>query len=251
MRPPEQFGRRPGSGLDRALSKLGFCSRSQARELILGGQVSVDGKICRDPEMAVDWQRRTIQVHGQRLGAAARVYLMLNKPRGLVTTRADEQERATVYDCLAGKDLPWVGPVGRLDKASEGLLLFTNDNAWAEQILAPENHVPKTYHVQIDCLPGPELCPALVEGVTAPDGEVLAARQARVLRQGGRNSWLEIVLEEGRNRHIRRLLEARGVQVLRLIRIAIGRLELGSLAKGQVRHLTRAEIAAMGRALAA
>ena len=134
-----------------------------------------------------------------------------------------------------------MAPVGRLDKASEGLLLLTNDTAWAARITAPESHLDKTYHVQVDCLADEDLARRIQAGAEA-EGELLAARRVSVLRHGTRNSWLEIVLDEGKNRHIRRLLAALGVGVMRLVRVTIGPLPLGDLAKGQFRHLTSSEV---------
>jgi 23S rRNA pseudouridine2605 synthase len=233
--------RRPGAGLARALSKLGFCSRTRAKALVLDGRVQVKGNVCREPGAPVDPERDRIQVDGCRLDGAVKIYLMLNKPRGLVTTAADEKGRGTIYSCLAEVDLPWLAPVGRLDKASEGLLLLTNDTKWAARILAPETHLAKTYHVQVDCLVDETLRQRLLDGVGTDQGNFLAARKVRVLRQGQRNSWIEVLLEEGKNRHIRRLLEALGVNVLRLVRVAIGPLRLGKLAKGEFRHLTDEE----------
>jgi 23S rRNA pseudouridine2605 synthase len=233
------------SGLARALSKLGHCSRRQAMELVAAGRVRVNGTGVRDPERPVVPGRDRIEVDGQPIVAAAAVYLMLNKPRGLVTTAADERGRDTVFRCLADPGLPFVSPVGRLDQASEGLLLFTNDTAWAARVTDPASNLPKRYHVQVDCVAEAALCRRLVTGAEA-DGELLAVTQAEVLRCGTRNSWLEIVLSEGRNRHIRRLLGACGVNVLRLIRVAIGPLPLGALPKGAFRHLTAEEVQALG-----
>jgi 23S rRNA pseudouridine2605 synthase len=192
----------------------------------------------------VDLERDRIELEGKRLEPVQKVYLMLNKPRGLVTTASDEKGRETVFSCLAGKGLPHVSPVGRLDKASEGLLLFTNDTEWAARITTPEGELEKEYHVQVDRLADEMLASRVMAGVSA-GGDFLKAKRATVLRQGTRNSWLEIVLEEGKNRHIRRLLEASGVGVMRLMRVRIGRLELGELAKGQWRHLTQAEAGAL------
>ena len=132
--------------------------------------------------------------------------------------------------------------MGRLDKASEGLLLLTNDTAWAAKISGPESGVDKLYHVQVDCVAGSDLIARMERGVTVDGGDFLKAKRVRVLREGSRNSWLEVVLTEGKNRHIRRLLTALGVQTLRLIRIAVGSLELGRLPKGAFRHLTDQEI---------
>ena len=232
-------------GLARVLSKLGYCSRSEAFALVRAGKVQVDGSVARDPEAPVDATRTEIRVHGKPVGAVAKVYLMLNKPRGLVTTTQDEQGRDTVYECFGGAALPWMAPVGRLDKASEGLLLFTNDTEWAARILDPEEHVAKTYHAQVDCVPDAALLRRICAGRKMEDGEILSARSISLLRQGEKNSWLEIVLEEGRNRHIRRLLEGFEIEVLRLVRVAIGPLKLGTLQKRQWRHLTQEEMKSM------
>ena len=234
--------------LARALSKLGYCSRTQAQALIQAGRVQVNGTVQRAPSLRVDVRRDRITVDGQRVTAAAKVYLMLNKPRGLVTTTTDERGRETVYHCLADSSLPWVSPVGRLDKASEGLLLFTNDTQWAARILDPATHLDKTYHVQINRVADEHLLEQMRNGVVDA-GESLRAKGARLLRHGRRNSWLEIVLDEGKNRHIRRMLEALDVSVLRLVRVSIGLLELGDLKKGEYRHLTVAERNAVRRAI--
>lgn len=228
-----------GTGLARALSKLGFCSRSQAWDLIKAGRVQVNGVLVRDPERRTYPGRENIHVDGQPVRSTAKIYLMLNKPRGLITSASDEQGRETVFDCLQG--YPFVSPVGRLDKASEGLLLFTNDTQWAARITNPATHLDKTYHAQINSLPTPDLLGALGGG-TMSDGELLKSKQARVLREGIKNCWLEVVLDEGKNRHIRRLLEALNVEVLRLVRVQIGRLSLGNLGKGQVRELNASEV---------
>ncbi len=244
-RPPTRSATGARTGLARALSKLGFCSRSQAWKLIEAGRVRLNGRAVTDPEKPVDVPRDRIEVDGRDVRAEAKVYLMLNKPRGLVTTAADEQGRETVFQCLAGQGLPFVAPVGRLDLASEGLLLFTNDTAWAARITDPETHLEKTYHVQVDCAADESLARRVVEG-RAVDGEFLSAKRADILRRGGKNSWLEIVLDEGRNRHIRRLLAAFDIQVLRLVRVALGPLALGDLPKGGFRLLTGREISRLG-----
>jgi 23S rRNA pseudouridine2605 synthase len=235
----------PRTGLARALSKLGYCSRSQAAELIREGRVRVNGKLHRDPESPVNLQRDRIVVNDQPVEAPSKVYLMMNKPRGIVTTASDEKGRATVYSILRksglAPDLPWVAPVGRLDKASEGLLLLTNDSIWGARIAAPESHLDKTYHVQIATVASESLVSSLVHGVGDEDGVVLRAKRAQIIRAGKKNCWLEIMLDEGKNRQIRRMLAALAVETLRLVRIAIGPLHLGSLAKGSFRLLTRDE----------
>src|SRR5882672_6754737 len=235
-------------GLARALSKLGYCSRSQANELIRAGRVRLNGTRRRDPESAVRLGKDRIDVDNQPLEVSQRVYVMMNKPRGIVTTASDEKGRKTVYDFLA-PGLPWLAPVGRLDKASEGLLLLTNDSEWAGKVLAPETHLAKTYHVQIGKVAGQALLDSMLCGVKTPEGHALRAKRARILRSGEKNSWLEVVLDEGKNRQIRRILDYLGVEVLRLVRVLIGPLQLGELAKGDVRPLSSAEMLAVDRVL--
>lgn len=241
----------PGVSLPRALSKLGLCSRSEGERLVLAGRVRVNGRIARDPSLRVDLLRDAIRVDGAEVAAADKVYIALNKPRGLVTTRRDPRDRETVYQCLDGSGLPFIAPVGRLDKASEGLLFFTNDTHWGAALASPESRVEKVYHVQVGVVPDESLGRRIVDGVEAPlpgpqgGTEHLDARRASVLRTGARHGWLEVVLDEGRNRHIRRLLGALGVDVLRLVRVAIGGVPLGDLAKGAWRPLTPAEVEAL------
>jgi 23S rRNA pseudouridine2605 synthase len=247
-----------GFGLARALSKLGYCSRSRAAELIRAGRVSLNGKICRNPQAPVH-DPSQIAIDGRAAKAHEKVYIALNKPRGIVTTASDEKGRETVYAILdkhwatnsrsAKHSQPWVAPVGRLDKASEGLLLLTNDSKWGAQIAAPETHLEKIYHVQIGAIADNEFIQLLLRGVKTKEGTVLRAKQARRLREGEKNCWLEIVLDEGKNRHIRRMMQHMGVRVLRLVRVAIGPLQLGDLAKGQFRALTLDEKRILDHAL--
>lgn len=236
----------PRHGLARVLSRLGFCSRSQAEALVAAGRVTVNGVIETNPERPSDAGRDRIAVDGKDVQAPQRVYIALNKPRGIVVSAADERGRDTVYGLLEPAGLPWLGPVGRLDKASEGLLLLSNDSAWAAQITDPDGNLEKTYHVQVSGIPDTAVLDALRAGIVDA-GELLRARRATLLRAGARNAWLEVVLDEGRNRHIRRLLAALGFDVLRLIRVAIGALALGELAKGQWRELRHEEIALLAR----
>lgn len=230
-------------GLARVMSKRGLCSRSQAEAAIRAGRVTLDGRLVRDPQTptAAD---ASIAIDDVAVVAVARRYLMLNKPRGMLTTANDERGRDTVYALFADAGLPWIAPVGRLDKASEGLLLFSNDSEWAARISAPESLLEKTYHVQVDRLPDADLLARIQAGVR-DDGEWLAARSVMELRRGEKNAWLEIVLDEGRNRQIRRLLAALDVSVLRLIRVAVGSLQLGKLGKGQWRELSADEARAL------
>lgn len=228
-------------GVARILSKAGVCSRTQAAAHVAAGRVAVNGRPVRDPEHPVQEGIDRVTLDGAPLSAAVRRYVALNKPRGLVTTARDEAGRDTVYRCFDGAALPWLAPVGRLDRASEGLLLFSNDPAWAARITEPVHGLLKTYHVQVDTVPDAALLAALHAGENA-------ARSAALLRAGTKNAWLEIVLDEGRNRQIRRLLERHEVAVLRLVRVAIGPVALGELPKGAWRDLTAAEVSALQHA---
>lgn len=234
----------PRHGLARVLSKLGACSRSQAEQWIRAGRVSLDGRVVRDPYHPTLIDRQQVAVDGQLVKSAECIHVAFNKPRGLVVSAADEQGRATVYTALAAAGLPWLGPVGRLDKASEGLLLLSNDTTWAAGITDPATHLDKTYHVQVAGQPDAAALAAMQAGINDA-GDLLKARRATLLRVGEKNAWLEVVLDEGRNRHIRRLLAALGFDVLRLIRVAIGPLTLGELAKGQWRRLSADEVRAL------
>lgn len=231
-------------GLARAISKMGYCSRSRAEEAIRAGRVRINGAVRRNVEAPVHLDKDRVEIDGHKIKKAEKIYLMLNKPRGVVTTASDERGRETIYSFLQkykDNSVNWVAPVGRLDKTSEGLLLVTNDSEWAAKITSPERHVDKTYHVQIAGQATPGMIEELQQGFTVKDGEFLRVKNASVVRSGERNCWLEIVLDEGRNRHIRRMFETMDVEVLRLIRVAIGALKLGDLPKGEVRALSEQE----------
>ena len=254
----------PGrTGLARVLSKSGYCSRSSAGKLICEGRVRLNGRLVRDPEKPVVPGHDSIEVDGHKLGLAKRLYFVMNKPRGIVTSASDEKGRDTVYSLLP-EVRQWVAPVGRLDKASEGLLLLTNDSEWSARMASPERHIEKTYHVQVAAVADEELIQHITSGMrvassdrvigsagdpirpkarsfAVQDGDFLRVKRAAIVRVGKKNSWLEIVLDEGKNRQIRRLLAALGIEVLRLVRIAIGPLQLGDLPKGKVRELTQEE----------
>ncbi len=237
----------PRHGVARILSKLGRGSRTQAAQWVRDGRVRVNGRIVRDPEFPVRDGVDRVSLDDETPARAERQVIMLNKPRGLVTTARDERGRDTVYQCLAEANLPWLAPVGRLDKASEGLLLFSNDPAWAASITDPLTGPAKTYHVQINRIPDDSLLNLLTQGIVC-DGEYLCAKTAITLRAGERNAWLEIVLTEGRNRQIRRLLSALDIAVIRLVRVAVGNLELGALPKGQWREVSEQEISDLATA---
>jgi len=240
----------PRHGVARVISKLGLASRTQAAQWVREGRVMVNGKVVLDPEFPVRMGLDKIEVIGPGIAAEGIVSMpsfrcvMLNKPRGLVTSTHDEQGRDTVYRCFDGAGLPWLAPVGRLDKASEGLLLFCNNPVWAAGITDPATGPDKTYHVQIDRIPDDAFLESLRRGVLQKD-ETLMAKSVRIIRAGEKRSWLEIVLDEGRNRQIRRLLAAFDISVLRLIRVAIGPLALGDLPKGQWRDLSDEEITSL------
>jgi 23S rRNA pseudouridine2605 synthase len=223
------------------LSKLGHCSRSEGERLVTAGRVRVNDVVVREISARVVPETDRIEVDGAVVGKTTHVYLALNKPRGIVTTRSDPEGRPTIYDCFEGADLPFVGPVGRLDKASEGLLLLTNDTRWADALLDPSSHVDKTYHVQVR---GQDL-----ESVRERASE--AVKSIEPLRTGSRSTaWFTIVLDEGKNRQIRKIFEALDVEVMRLVRVSIGSIALGDLTKGEWRHLTATEVAALRKSAA-
>ena len=240
---PDRRSHPPGTvSIARALSKLGLCSRSEGTRLVEQGRVKVNGSIVRSIGARVSPEKDLIEVDGGSVRRAERIYIALNKPRGVVTTRRDPQGRETVYDLL-GPELGFVGPVGRLDKASEGLLLLTNDTRWSDRLLDPTSHVDKVYHVQVR---GEGLV-SVVDRVGAGVGD-LSVKSIEPLRTGSRNTaWFVVTLDEGRNRHIRRIFEALNFEVMRLVRVAVGPLQLGELQKGEWRHLSPTEIKALSR----
>ena len=253
-RPPNEPHRgtagEPGTvSIARALSKLGFCSRAQGERLVEAGRVRVNGAIVRSQSARVQPERDVIEVDGTRVAHVPHVYLMLNKPRGLVTTTDDPQGRATIYECLRDASLPFVAPVGRLDKASEGLLLLTNDSRWSARLLDPASHVDKVYHVQVRTTDPASIVDRVARGIVdGATGERLEVKSISLLRTGSRSgAWLEVVLDEGKNRQLRRIFAALDVPVQRLVRVAIGRLALGDLAKGAWRMLRADEVDVGGR----
>jgi len=234
------------SGLAQAIHRAGYASRSQATKLVNSGKVSHNGRVVRDPEWLV-LEGDEILFDGKPLVAQRPVYLMCHKPRGLVTTADDPKGRPTVYQCLEGLDVPHVGPVGRLDMDSEGLLLFTNDSRWASALLDPARKVSKTYHVRIDGALDAAMVARMISGVV-DDGETLQAISVKTLRLEGNASWIEVVLQEGKNREIRRMLKRLDFEVLRLVRLSIGDVVLGDLAKGAVRELAAEEVEGLRQA---
>lgn len=230
--------------LERVFSRAGSGSRTQARGWIESGRVRVNGKIVRNPEYRVDPARDRITLDGKPLSRARDTYILLHKPEGCVTTRHDPEGRPTVYD-LAGGAGTWLAPAGRLDLDTSGLLLMTNDTAFADYITSPAHHVPKTYQVKTASLLGEEQIERLRNGVALRDGPTRPARVTR-LRDTSRRTWLEITITEGRNRQVRRMIEAVGSKVLALARTAIGPIGVGDLPPGEWRPLADAELAALG-----
>lgn len=226
--------------LDRALSRAGLCSRTEARERIAQGRVTVHGKVVRDPERWVDPVTDRIACDGAPVQAAAKQVWMLHKPTGFVTTRDDEHDRPTVYEFLPD-DAPWLGPVGRLDLDTSGLLLFTNDGDLANAITDPETGCAKTYVARCRGELGDDALQALAHGVELGDGPTLPAR-VRVLAREHGDTTIELRITEGRNRQVRRMLTAIGSKVLALHRTHVGALALGELPVGHARRLTRDEV---------
>ena len=236
-------GRRPGEvSLERALSKLGIASRSQARALVLAGRVRIAGERVLDPGRPVVPEGLAIAIDGAPVGEPPRRTLLFYKPRGVVTTRADEQGRRTVYDCI-GEEATGLGPVGRLDLASTGLLLFTNDTRLADWLTDPGHAVERVYLVTVRGAVTEETAAGLERGILC-EGELLAAKSAIVRKRSNKESHLVLTLVEGKNREIRRLLEAAGHPVTRLKRVSYGGLDLGTLQPGEWREVSAAELAA-------
>ena len=231
--------------LHRALSKLGWGSRTQAWEWIRAGEIRVDGRVVTDPLTWVDLGRQHITRAGKKDDTVPRVTLALHKPPGVVTTRRDERGRRTVYDLLPA-GLPWVFPVGRLDADSEGLLILTNDSAVSVRLTEPEHRVPKRYHVTVRGVPTTKALGQMRQGVRLSDGPTRPAR-VRILEEVPGGAVLEVVLTEGRNRQIRRLCAALGHKVRRLVRVAIGDLPLGDLEPGTCRRLNVDEVRLLAR----
>ena len=232
--------------LDRVLSRWGIQSRSAARDAIRSGRVKVNGRVVRDPERWVQPARDSLHLDGRRLKRARREYVLLYKPKGVITSHGDPGERKTVYDHL-DDTLSWLAPVGRLDKDSSGLLLMTNDTELANRVTDPASGVPKTYRVKVSGLLDDAAIAALAAGVRMKRGDRAQPRSVRRIEDRGKYTWLEIVLREGKNREVRRMIEAIGFSVLKLVRTAIGPLTLEGLEVGKWRRLTPSEVATLRR----
>jgi len=231
---------RPLKTLERVLSKAGLGSRTEARSWIGAGRVCVNGRVVQTPDHWVDMERDRVTLDGQPVRGAKKVYLLLYKPKGYITTRTDPDGRPTVYDLVRDAGV-WVVPVGRLDLDTTGLLIMTNDTGFAERLTNPDYKVPKTYQVKCaDRLAGEQIA-RLRLGVELSDGPTRPALVER-LRDSGKHTHIEMVIGEGRNRQVRRMVEAIGSKVLKLSRVAIGPVRIGGLQIGKWRTLTEAEV---------
>lgn len=229
--------------LDRVLSKAGACSRTDARSWIGAGRVKVNGKVIQTPDHWVDPERDKVTIDGKPLARAERRYVLLYKPKGYLTTYRDPQHRPTVYDLVPGLR-QFVGTVGRLDLDTSGLLLLTNDSDLAEAMTNPERHLRKTYLVKASGLLTDDQLTTLSEGVELADGRTRPAIVRRV-RDSAKYTFLELTITEGRNRQVRRMLEAIGSKVLKLVRVGLGPLTLEGLEIGKWRELNQAEVSAL------
>lgn len=232
--------RRSLKTLERVLSKAGLASRTEARSWIGAGRVGVNGKVVRTPDYWVDFERDRVTLDGQPVRGAKKVYLLLYKPKGYITTYTDPQSRPTVYDLIKDAGV-WLAPVGRLDLDSTGLLIMTNDTQFAERLSNPDYKVPKTYQAKCADLLSDEQIARLRGGVVLSDGPARPSVVER-LRDSGKYTHLKITLTEGRNREVRRMVEAIGSKVLKLVRVAIGPVRIGDLQIGKWRALTAAEV---------
>jgi 23S rRNA pseudouridine2605 synthase len=227
--------------LVRAVSKLGLASRSEARTLIAAGRVTVNGRVVRDPLTTVDVDRATIAIDGRVGVQAARVVIALHKPRGVVTTRRDPEGRPTVYSLIEDPPVPVVA-VGRLDLATSGLLLFTNDTRFGDWLTDPRSDVPKVYLATVRGRVTDDEVARLRAGVQSDD-ESLSAAEVLLRKASARESHLVITLTEGKNREVRRLCASIGHEVMRLRRVQIGGLELGELPPESWRIVEHDELA--------
>jgi pseudouridine synthase len=235
--------KRPLKTLERVRSKAGVGSRVEARSWIHAGRVKVNRRLVRNPDHWVDMERDRVQFDGKPLAPRERLYLLLYKPTGYLTTYKDPQGRATVYDLIADVGT-FLSPVGRLDLDTSGLLLMTNDNQFAERVTNPQSHVPKTYLVKASILLSDTQLDRLRDGVELDDGPTRPAVVNRV-RDSAKYTHFEITLTEGRNRQVRRMVEALGARVLKLVRVRVGGIGIGKLPIGKWRLLTPSEVASL------
>lgn len=254
MKQPKQVkappsGDRPLKTLERVLSKAGVGSRTEARKWVGAGRVKVNGRVEGDPNRWIDLERDTVTFDDKPIEKAEQVYLLLHKPAGYLTTYRDPEGRPTIYDLLPDRDR-YLFPVGRLDLDTSGLLILTNDTGFAERMTNPDYHVPKTYHVKASRHLREEELERLRNGVELRDGPTRPAVVERLREPGGKTVFA-ITITEGRNRQVRRMVEALNANVVSLARVSIGPVALGELERGKARELTRDEVTALLRACAA
>jgi 23S rRNA pseudouridine2605 synthase len=230
--------------LDRALSRCGIGSRNEARTMIAAGRMKVNGRVVRDPDLWVEPDKDALHFDGKRLRNVRRRYLLFYKPRGVITSHGDPGGRKTIYDFL-DPAVAWVAPVGRLDQDTSGLLLLTNDTEFANFVTDPGSEVPKTYLVKTNAPISDETIAQLAAGITLKRGDRAQPQVVERLGEGESRNRLRIVLTEGKNREVRRMMEAVGLRVRKLVRTAIGPLTLEGLQLGEYRELSRDEIAAL------
>ena len=236
---------RPIKTLERVISKAGLGSRTEARKWIAAGRVRVNGKGVRDPDAWVDLERDRVELDGKPLRRETRVYLLLYKPTGYITTHRDPQGRPTIYELLPDEDR-YLFSAGRLDLDTSGLLILTNDAQFAERMTNPEYHVPKTYLVKASRHFTDDDLDRLRNGIELRDGPTRPAQVTRIREAGGKTVF-EITITEGRNRQVRRMVEALEAKVLKLVRVAIGPIRIGDLPIGKVRELTPDEVRTLTR----
>jgi pseudouridine synthase len=236
--------KRPLKTLERVLSKAGMGSRTDARAWIHAGRVTVNGQATRDPDRWVDLERDRVRLDGKPLQPRERMYVLLNKPTGYLTTCRDPAGRPTVYDLVAEVGT-FLSPVGRLDLDTSGMLLMTNDTRFAERVTNPGSHVPKTYVVETSATLSDEQLQRLRAGIELSDGPTRPA-VVRRLGDSAAGTGFEITLTEGRNRQVRRMVEALGARVVTLARVRVGSVHLGRLQRGKWRLLTREEVTSLG-----
>jgi len=232
--------KKPRATLDRVLSKAGIASRTTTREWIQQGRVKVNGRIIRDPDHWVESAKDVVHLDGRRIRDEKKIYVVLNKPTGVVTSFGDNKDRSTVYDHLKGLDR-WVFPIGRLDMDTSGLLLLTNDTDYGERQLQPDSKVPKTYYGKVAGVVSLDEYFNLACGLDIGRGETTGPAIVREVRSTDKYTWFELTITEGKNRQVRRMFEAVGHPMLKLVRIRIGGLDLGDLPIGKFKILSRQE----------
>jgi pseudouridine synthase len=232
--------------LDRVLSKAGIASRATTREWIHEGRVKVNGRVILNPDHWVESSKDVVHLDGLRVREEKKIYIALNKPAGVLTSFGDDKDRPTVYDHLQGLER-WVFPVGRLDLDTSGLLILTNDTEFGDGLLRPDSKIPKTYYVKVSGVVTPGEYFQLAYGVDIGRGETSGRAIVRETRSTEKYTWIELTISEGKNRQVRRMCEAIGHPVLKLVRIRIGDFELGDLPPGKFRRLTSSDLKKLTR----